>query len=102
MTPYERALAGARFLDREVRGWRRRIRCRELNMATGTHHYGVCGCVLAQLSPDAQYETEAKLLGLDPHGDDAIRYGFFAGADDDAEYDALTVAWRTILRENVA
>lgn len=97
-TLYDRAVAGARFLDQHVRGWRKRIRRRELNMEVGTYVYGRCGCVLAQLDEHGDYESMAEILVGDPYGEAAHRLGFMA---EDDEYDALTDAWRKVLRENV-
>lgn len=97
--PLTRARRGAAFLDKKLgRGWRRRIRRRDLDLSAGVYEGpGSCGCVLAQLSFVGDFKIEAELLGLD---DLAIeRYGFDIEEDTDDKYDELTEAWRVVLRE---
>lgn len=92
----DRVLAGARFLDTQARGWRRRIRRRDLNMAEGSYEGpGTCGCIVAQLAEDGDYNTGLSDLGVD----DDYALGFMA--DTDAEFMCLTNAWRRVLRDNL-
>ena len=93
-TALTKAKRGAAFLDAKLgRGWRRKVRRRDLNMESGLYAYkGDCGCILAQLYHT--YDEGAAALGID--NDRAERLGFL---DLEAEsYPELTEAWREVLR----
>jgi hypothetical protein len=96
-----RARRGAEFLDGKLgRGWRRKIRRRDLAMEEGLYGgRGTCGCILAQLGGDYSSMLEEvglasdariEALGFDELGVDG---------DHDDSYDQLTEAWLTVLRE---
>lgn len=92
----ERARRGAAWLDKMLGpGWRRKIKRRRLDMSIGRFpcSYG-CGCILAQLF--GSYHDGAAEVGLaDAYGNRAVSLGFYSPKD----YEALTEAWRQVLRE---
>lgn len=92
-----RARRGAAFLDKKFgsRGWRRRIRRRDLHMESGMYQgQGDCGCILAQLYG----EYDAETVGLTEHK--AAVLGFVAAAEPYSKnYERLTSAWKKVLRE---
>jgi len=92
-TALAKAKRGAAFLDEQLRrGWRRKIRRRELDMGSGIYSRGECGCVLAQLYDD-------YTVGLEELGINAVeekRLGFNSSCR--ARYSELTEAWLEVLR----
>lgn len=87
------AARGARWLDKTVPGWSRKIKRRKLDL--GSTRY----CVLGQIhgGETAQdFADEAELLGLSDERTDWL--GFALPGDDDEEWDALTEAWREELK----
>lgn len=94
-TAITRARRGAAFLD-EVRGrgWRRRIRRRSLDMGVGGAGQP-CGCILQQLYGD--YDDGAEALGFSGWSARAEALGFL---DRSYDYEPLTEAWLTVLRED--
>ena len=92
-----KARRGAAFLDAKLgRGWRRKIRRRDLNMAVGiSREKGECGCILAQLY--TYYDDGAIEMEIDADFEAQEDLGFVQS--DDASYDQLTEAWLEVLRE---
>ena len=94
-TARAKAKRGAAFLDAKLgRGWRRKIRRRDLAMQVGSYERGECGCILAQLYGD--YFDGARHLGI-AWGDDVRSLGFESSGD--TTYGDLTEAWLEVLRE---
>lgn len=92
----KRARRGAKLLDKKLgRGWRRKIRRRNLDMSRGSYEIGECGCVLAQLY--GSYDEGLEALDIS-WGEDE-RLGF--DRDDEVGYDDLDEAWLQTLREGV-
>lgn len=89
---------GAVFLDRKLgRGWRRKIRRRELDMSVGRYSGpGDCGCVLAQLYGGYARGLEAFGISLWGDEDKEERLGFASYGE--GQWDALTEAWKEELR----
>lgn len=111
-TALKRARAGAAFLDEKFgRGWRRKIRRRRLNMASGAYRpsRGSCGCILAQLDAQiARDDTDwPDRTGYYSDGVERfkvtapVKLGFIADSrvSDDDNYANLTKAWRKVLSE---
>jgi len=99
----DRARRGAAHLDALLGpGWRRKIRRRRLNMASGwmpAWDGDSCGCILAQLSETGNYNP------LEFGVTAPVRDGFavsMASPDVEADYEDLTEAWRQVLREGPA
>ena len=94
-TALTKARRGAAFLDAKLgRGWRRKIRRRDLDMQQGIYEgRGECGCILAQLYTN--YEVGAEDLGITYAL--AERMGFLQ--DEKANWTSLTEAWLEVLRE---
>jgi hypothetical protein len=102
----ERVARGAAFLDEREPGWAARIDLGRLNM-------DICHrCVLGQLAGAGglnPYADKLRDLGLGDgggYGFDIDSYGDCGPvpdlADDDAEYAALTAAWREVIAERRA
>ena len=93
-TALTKAKRGAAFLDAKLgRGWRRKIRRRDLDMQRYTYFKGECGCILAQLHGD--YGTGADTLGISDA--ECVTLGLEQGPG--ASYGELTEAWLEVLRE---
>lgn len=95
-TALNKARRGAAFLDGRLgRGWRRKIRRRDLDMASYSYERrGDCGCILAQIYGD--YVGGVRTLGITPYNQ--RRLGL--ESDNFVDYDDLTEAWREVLRES--
>lgn len=95
-TALTKAKRGAAFLDAKLgRGWRRKIRRTDLNMAS--YRYagkGDCGCILSQLY--SRYSDGIAALGIEFNDDRQRSLGF--EASDGADYADLTEAWLEVLR----
>lgn len=93
-TALTKARRGAAFLDEKLgRGWRRKIRRRDLDMASFYYSgKGTCGCIVSQLY--TAYCDGVDALGIDIA--QQRRLGF--EVDDREEYEDLTEAWLEVLR----
>ena len=95
-TAITKAKRGAAFLDAKLgRGWRRKIRRRDLDMRQGLYRWqGDCGCIIAQLY--GSY-TDGRLdLGVRGR-ERAASLGFDRSPR--VGYAELTEAWLEVLRE---
>lgn len=92
-----RARRGAKWLDKKLgRGWRRKIRRTDLDMSSGEYTgKGDCGCIVAQLY--GEFTHGLAELGIEEYVEDH-RLGLDIGDEVD-DYDDLTEAWLTALRE---
>jgi len=88
-TALRKARRGAAFLDAKLgRGWRRKIRRRDLNLASP------CNCIIGQLY-NCDFEGGLRDLGI--RSDRSVeRFGFEETPL--AQYDDLTEAWLEVLR----
>jgi hypothetical protein len=96
----ERVERGAALLDEKRPGWWREIDLGRLNLRSG------CDCVIGQIGGTLTYSDTVCSLGADRTAEE-VRFGFEAAevikGDDwdwnvqDAEYDALTEAWRDLI-----
>ncbi len=108
----ERAARGAALLDKRFgRGWARRVKLRQLDMAAGSYQPGAgCGCILAQLNSvevDGRHGSYSRGIEM-VFGDEAFigsaethnrssHNGFnLYGAESD--WDALDAVWRDEVR----
>lgn len=99
------AKRGAKFLDKAIgRSWRKKIRRRELDLASPRYERGSCGCILAQLDANGSYYDMQRELGLNNAA--VGRLGFDALFNEDAgeyfyDHDVLTDAWKKVIREGL-
>jgi hypothetical protein len=82
---------GIALLDEKVPGWRELIDLDRLDMEMAERRENGCCCILAQLY--GGYIAGLEAIGLDDEEDSP--YGF--DDIDDADYPALTDAWRRAL-----
>lgn len=68
----QRVASGAKFLDKKVPGWEKKVKRTKLVMCSNTM------CVLGQLSPNGDAISYGEDLGLAMEGDDGEKYGFEA------------------------
>lgn len=93
---------GVAVLDRKRPGWWKKIKLTKLDMSSGMYDeaYGSCGCILAQLAPDGDYDTGVDRLTRAADKDEwATRRGFMAEPD---FYAYLTRKWKQVIRERRA
>ena len=87
----QRVASGAKFLDKKVPGWEKKVKRTKLVMCSNTM------CVLGQLAPSGDAISYGEDLGLAMEGDDAEKYGFEADGED-GEHEKL---WQEEIKQRL-